>query len=282
MHFLDTSILRHKIHGSSKYKQYLSEQIGDKDVYVSKYVKMEFNRSFLCNLINFYFTLHMPCYKTVSDAVAVWSDRFKSSELKAIIQFIAIYLSTHNLDLNDIKEKNKSLRLIESYIKRIALTTQGHFKDIGTNSARCGLADIELGTSDEMTAYDDIQKFKENFDNKSKHGNECNVAKFLMVKFKSQVKKYIDSADKISSPSSSKNRGFVNIANSLKLIQDGKEGCSCKVCEKIGDVIVALEMPPNMRMETVDYSFEHLCPLINKKVFRHPSQIKIVENAPQE
>jgi hypothetical protein len=275
-HFLDTSILRLKIHGISKYKEYLNSQFGSDNLYVSKYVKMEFNRSFLCNIIDFYFTLHMPSYKTISDAMAVWSDKFKASQLKAIIQFTGMLFSSNELNLNDAKDKAKALRILESYIKRIALVTQSDFKDIGTDSTRCGLANLILHCSCDNKAYDDIRKFKEHFDDKNRHQNKCSIGYFFKQRFISQVKMYIDRADKISSPGSNSNRGFVNIASKLKLILNGDEQCSCKMCERIGDCVIALEMPLSMQMETVDYSYEHLCPPLNKKYYRHPSQQKLM------
>ena len=67
--FLDSSVLRLLFHGTREYKKYLSSQLAGGDTYISKFVQMEFRRSFLRSLMNFIETLDMPHIETIDDAL---------------------------------------------------------------------------------------------------------------------------------------------------------------------------------------------------------------------
>jgi hypothetical protein len=56
-----------------------------------------------------------------------------------------------------------------------------------------------------------------------------------------------------------------------KVIRDCKLGQTIQNCAKLGDVIIAIEMPKKCTMLTFDRSFESLCPLMGKTVKRLPS-----------
>jgi hypothetical protein len=87
-HFLDTSVARSLLLATQTYKQYLTSQLENHPLYVSNYVQMEMKRSYLMNIISFYFILRLETINTIGDALAFWSNRFKSSELKAILQLV--------------------------------------------------------------------------------------------------------------------------------------------------------------------------------------------------
>lgn len=87
-HFLDTSVLRSLLLGTQVYKQYFKSQFTDQQLYISNYVQMEMKRSYLINLISFYFVLRLETINNIGDAITLWSNRFKASELKAILQLI--------------------------------------------------------------------------------------------------------------------------------------------------------------------------------------------------
>ncbi len=80
-HFLDTSVARSLLLGTQAYKQYFNSQFGDQPLYISNYVQMEMRRSYLINLISFYFVLRLDTINNIGDALALWSNRFKTSEL---------------------------------------------------------------------------------------------------------------------------------------------------------------------------------------------------------
>ena len=50
----------------------------------------------------------------------------------------------------------------------------------------------------------------------------------------------------------------------------GERACDCKRCEKIGDAIIALDAPRDLRLEHTDSSFDYLCPSIKQPHYKHP------------
>lgn len=94
-HFLDTSVARSLLTGTAAYKSYLNSELGNERRYVTSFVPMEVRRSFLDAAINFYFTLEMPSILNVDDALKLWSDNFKGSRLKAVLQLIGGLMKAH-------------------------------------------------------------------------------------------------------------------------------------------------------------------------------------------
>ena len=120
-HFLDTSVARSKLLGTQTYKQYFESQFADQPLYISNYVQMEIKRSYLINLISFYFVLRLETINNIGDAIALWSNRFKTSELKAILQLIPQLFSTHQLNFSSPQDKELALSILAIYIKRFEL-----------------------------------------------------------------------------------------------------------------------------------------------------------------
>lgn len=58
-YFLDTSVMRSLLLSTQAYQQYLESQLTDKKLYISNYVQMEIIRSYLVNIISFYFVLNL-------------------------------------------------------------------------------------------------------------------------------------------------------------------------------------------------------------------------------
>lgn len=70
----------------------------------------------------------------------------------------------------------------------------------------------------------------------------------------------------------------MKIAEKLDAILREEVLPSCKQCEAIGDAVISLEVPQGMCLEHSDYSFDHLCEVIEKPHFRHPSEKALIRN----
>lgn len=65
--------------------------------------------------------------------------------------------------------------------------------------------------------------------------------------------------------------------NNLKeILNSGAMACDCKRCEKIGDVVIALNAPRNLQLQHIDNSFDYLCPPIKQLHQKHPSENEIL------
>ena len=107
-----------------------------------------------------------------------------------------------------------------------------------------------------------FRDFLEKFNDTKKNRKDCKIEIFLLKTFKLRLEEYVRHAKNLSNPKKKENIGFTRIANNLdKILAREGDVCSCKLCESIGDVVIALEAEREMRLECTDYSFDHLCPL---------------------
>lgn len=282
-HFLDTSVLRPMLLGSRIYREYFSDQFGQDNLYISRYVKMEFRRSFIKALIDFYFMLDMPQMRTIDDAFSLWSEKFRTSELKAILQIAGQLFATQSLSTSNPHHKKKALIELARLIKRYQIKLNGKFKDTATDTPRCARGGVTLNLK--MTDLDSIKKslreFVDKFNDVDNCRNNCRIDTFLLTRRKTTVERYVELGNK--SPKNDDTKGFKKIAENFEeVLQNGSKSCTCKRCEKIGDAVIALDAPRDMTLEHTDSSFNHLCPPIAQPHRHHRSQTAIVNLATQK
>lgn len=280
-YFLDTSVLRPVLLGSKTYRKYFEEQFKNGRRYVSDYVLMEFKRSYLRNVLNFYFMLDMPSIETVGDAFVCWSNKFKSSELKAILQFVGQLADTFKFNVSDPKDKQKILRQIGLYVKRVEIKSRKVFKNIGKNETDCHRAKVPFQSQSDSNMTEMFRNFLQEFNDKTACRSKCSIATFFLNRYQDQVKDFIKYADKLPNPGKTENKGFIKIISKLKETQ-GEKDFSCHLCEAIGDAVIVLESPRDIRLEHTDYSFDHLCPIINQPHYKHPSETSILKNLSED
>ncbi|WP_017654888.1 hypothetical protein [Fortiea contorta] len=122
-----------------------------------------------------------------------------------------------------------------------------------------------------------LKQFADEFGDVETCRSKCQIDQFLLVQYRSEIEQLVEQADQL--PKNSNTRGFINIAKNLKeILTSCAAACNCKRCEKIGDVVIALNAPRNMQLEHTDNSFDYLCPPINQPHYKHPSETQIVTN----
>ncbi len=262
--------------GTSAYRAYFSREFGTERLYVSPFVKMEFRRSFILALISFYSVLDMEHIRTVEDAFTFWSNEFKTSRLKAVLQFAGKMFATEKLSFSNPADKPKALLAVGRIIKRI----NAHFSvftDIGINSPRCARANVPLNI-ELSRLWADLKSFADKFTDVETCRSNCTVDTFLLNKHAGKIRKYIQIANGLKSEKTTD--GFKKIAENLKQIeQKGSSACSCNRCEKIGDAIIAMDTLPDYILEHTDFSYNNLCELIGQPHRLHPSETAVIRSS---
>ena len=276
-HFLDTSVARSLLLATQAYKQYLNLQLENGSLYISNYVQMEMKRSYLMNIISFYFILRLETINTIGDALAFWSNRFKTSELKAILQLVPQLFSTHKLDFTSPQDKEKALQILGIYIKRFELILRKKYVNTGQDGTACARAVVPLKVDLENMA-EGLKQFADDFGDVETCQSQCQIGQFLLERYRSEIEIYIQQASQL--PKNNNTKGFLKIVDNLKEIREqGATACSCKRCEKIGDAVIALDAPRQMRLEHTDNSFNYLCPPIEQPHHKHPSENQILTDS---
>src|SRR5258708_4557083 len=148
-HFLDASVARPMMTGSTAYKKYFKSLFDGRPKHVSSYVSMEFRRSFIRTAIEFHSLLTLPTIETIGDALSFWSEKFHTGAHKAIEQLMAGILDTQSFsraESNDLKKFRKAVALrIMNYDGLWRKT----FTELGHDSTRCARARPSLEESAE-------------------------------------------------------------------------------------------------------------------------------------
>jgi len=267
-HFVDTSIARPMVHGTTEYKRYLNGEISE-NRYVSPFVGMEFRRSLIQSLIHFHTVLSLQSIQTVGDAFKLISQSYASSELKASLTLAAGLFDLRGIGQNDQSSKQKALHAVADIIIRMNALFEGLFKNHGQDATRCARATVELKAKPE-TASEDFERFSEKFQDTDFCRSQCSVDVFFQ-KNKAAVESYVQLAKQ--SKKTADNAGFQKITENLeRILAKGGSACSCSRCERVGDAIIALDAPREMQLEHLDKSFDYLCPPIKQPHRKHLSE----------
>lgn len=259
--FLDTSIARSTLTGTSKYKKYLKGEFGKDKLYVSQFVKMEFRRSFLINLVEFFLFLDLPYISSVEEAFKGWSHKFKTSQLKAIIQICTELFISEKVALADPNDKQKALDALVRLIKRYHFLIEG-YTDVGVDTPRCARARVPLQIRT-PTVRQDLRRFVQTFNDVAKCRSNCVVNDFLLKKNLTVVNRFTTRAKSLKHEKET--QGFLKIVSNLDVVlTKGDSACSCKRCEKIGDAIIAIDTPKGFSVQHSDYAFDQLCDELGK------------------
>jgi hypothetical protein len=236
---------------------------------------MEIKRSYLMNLISFYFILRLDAISTIGEAISLWSNRFKGSELKAVLQFIPQLFGDYQLRANNTADKENSLFVLANHIKRFELLLRTRFQVIDDATVcRRALVPLKVDLNDPTPG---LRAFISEFGDVKTCRSRCQIDQFLLQHYRSEVEALVEIAKKL--PRNTNTRGFLNIVTNLqKILADGAAACDCKRCEKIGDAVIALNATRDMQLEHTDISFDYLCPPINQLHYKHPSENQVVMN----
>ena len=212
-YFLDTSVMRSLLLSTQVYQQYLQSQLTNQELYISNYVQMEIKRSYLINIISFYFVLNLNGINTIGDAFALWSNKFKGSELKAILQVIPQLFNDRQLNFSNSRDKEKAISLLAIYIKRFNLLIQARFKNTNDLTS-CARALVTLDVDDYNNPEPGFKKFLLEFGDTKTCRSKCKIDQFILVHYRNDIEKLIEVASKL--PKNTNTRGFLNIASLFK------------------------------------------------------------------
>lgn len=266
-HFLDTSVLRPILSSPPKVKAYYKSVLkGEK--YTSEYVNMEFLRGYINSAIEFYFLLAMPQYESFSDVLHIWSSKFQIREHKNIEIMIASLLK-HN---NCLDNKEKSLKVLADYIRRLVGKLQNTFKNIGNDSTYCPKGKLRI-SSNYHKLIETLHSFHDTLCDNEQYRN-CKINEFIKQKNKASIERIIGNVG----VTNGKNKaGFNKLVSNLKSVEETKD-ITCAYCAKLGDAIIAILSIDDWSLEHTDYSFNYLCKILGKKHRIHPYDKKIMDS----
>ena len=270
LHFIDTSVLRHLLCATTKAREYYKSALGPKK-YVCGYIHMEFVRAFVITLVEYYFVLAMPHIKHVEDANIFWSNKFQSRKLSGVLMLVQPLFGSRPIDFSSTEDKPRALRFLADYIRRLVAKVHTLYADTGADSTRCARP-TKLTHYDPTDTDGSLSEFWNAFKDSSSARANCSIDHCLLQTHKSEVQLLLrDDPPRMDSD----RKGYDKLINSLAELVKTPGKLSCASCARIGDAVISLLCPPNMRLEHTDFSFDYSMALLKKKHFRHPSEISL-------
>lgn len=227
----------------------VSKMIGDGRVEVSRFVRMEYLRGFILNLIEFYFLIEES--ETVSDALIEWSQKVhQERKLKVILATIHTWLADHE----DWQAKDKSLRRLGDEIIRLVYTFDETFPQASKDPLKCQLGRVYFPkrTFDEDMLLDFYDRFK----TIQRSIPSCDLCEFRAVQRRSLGAKKIDLYSQTRRNEFRRFKGYVTQAERLEAVETTSDTApKCSRCERLGDSIIALHIRPKVTLVTADRAF---------------------------
>ncbi len=199
------------------------------------------------------------------DAIATYKDNFKTRENGILIGAVSRLLAEGDIS----NSKLKALTNLEALILNCLQDFRSMVKDFVENKTKCPLAKTSIITG--STGFAD-------FVEQIKCEANCTIAQFW--KSHKGILRLLTCED--TGDKHKKNKGFAKMLPVLyEVLQDHDRGQMKRNCAKLGDAIIAIEMPRKCTMLTFDKSFESLCPLMGKEVHRLPPLSELKKGAAQ-
>ncbi len=244
--FLETSVPRNLFFGHSLQREDVKKHLGRAKCWSSHYVRMEYKRSVVKTLIDLY---HVALEEdSPSDALTFFSQSYKIREAKTVLSAVGELAKEPDILNNKEKFLIKLQMLIASAERHL-----DNVVEFVKNETDCPLA--KASTSKNYKTFLDEISCRTN----------CDVDS-LWHKSKPQIRQLTSVEARADHGS---NDGFTK---HLQVVESAIDNPSAPKsilnCKKVGDFVIALEMPRGLRMLTTDRAFEAICAVLKKDFVR--------------
>jgi predicted nucleic acid-binding protein len=263
--FLDTSAVIYYRHGHTLMQAAVREVIGDGVVHVSPFVRMEYLRGVILNLIDLYFLLAES--PSVGDALIDWGQKVQQErKLKIVLMTVHHWLVADE----DWQSQERSLERLGELIVEFIEDFDEAFPSLPTDPLRCQLGRVAL--SPNPSEEEMLRQFQHQFRAIQAGIPECRLCRFRQVQQRRLARQKIEVHSAAQRQMFADNLGYVRQAERLEEAATSPEQQpSCRWCERLGDAIIALHAPARAPLLTADRTFLPFGQLLNRDVRLLPS-----------
>lgn len=271
--FLETSGVIYHRHGHSLMQRAVEEATKDGWVQVSRFIRMEYLRGVVVNLIDLYFLVKES--DSVNDANIEWSQKVNQErKLKVFILAMSQWLVGHE----DWQDKDKSLRRLGDLIVRLVYEFDDIFKDVTTDPLSCSLGKVSFPRR--IFNEDMLLTFYEQFRAIQDGTPNCLLCRFKSRFLAALTKRNVDLYSDTQRQSHSKNKGYVQQAERLEKVLNSQATLpKCRFCERLGDTIIILQSPGKAILVTADRAFLAFGEILKREIRRLPSLAELKRQA---
>lgn len=263
--FLETSGAIYHRHGHPLMQSAVQEVTKDGWVQTSIFIRMEYLRSVVLNLIELYFLVKES--DSVSDALIEWSQKVNQErKLKIVLMTMRQWLLGHE----DWQNTEKSTRRLGDLIVRLVFDFDRIFKDQAKDRLRCRLGRVHFPR---RTFHEDLLlRFYERFRTIQTSIPACDLCRFKEGQKRAVTGKGIDLYSEAQRQKFGSFRGYVAQAERLEEVAVTVETTpKCRWCERLGDSIIMLQTPKKAVLVTADRAFVAFGHILGREVRLLPS-----------
>jgi hypothetical protein len=263
--FLETSGVIYHRHGHSLMQAAVQKAIGNGLVEVSNFIRMEYLRGVVVNLVDLYFLIKIS--DSISDALIDWSQKvMQERKLKVVLMTISKWI----VGQEDSENKDKSMRRLGDLIVRLVYefdeTFQGRCKD----RLKCRLGNLRFPRH--AFSEDMLLRFYERFKAIQNGIPDCLLCPFRAKQQAELTRRRIDLHSATQQQTFAKNKGYVQQAKNIVVALASTDTLpKCRWCEQLGDTIIVLQAPAKAIIVTADRAYEAFGKILNREIRRLPS-----------
>jgi hypothetical protein len=263
--FLETSGVLYERHGHTLMRAAVTNASSDGRVEVSNFIRMEYLRGVILNLIELYFLIKDE--DSVSNALITWSQKVhQERKLKVVLMTISQWLT----DQEDWRAKGKSMRRLGDEIVRLVYTFDEVYRARTRDDLRCELGKVlfpqrVFNETMLLDFYDRFRRIQRSIP-------RCDLCAFRARQQQSLLAQRIDLCSPARREEFRAYKGYVAQAERLEAAAATSENVpSCRWCEQVGDSIIALHMPKKATLVTADRAFLPFGQMLRREVRMLPS-----------
>ena len=238
---VETSAVRAKVGPSTpEHMQAFDRATASYTLYTSCYVRMEFVRRWICTFSEMAITVAR--FDKVAAALVYLEQSFSPREVKAYIACIA-ELESSGISLTSDSAAEEFARSAFHWLRRFDRLFPSRIQ----NRSHCRRGNKVLDISSFANILDELASFTKSFRSPV---TDCEVNRFL--KLSNTKSEAYSLANKIAEKDVSCMKSLLKYVNQNTHI-------TCTECERIGDVVIALEQTRSFTLAHIDNSFSYLC-----------------------
>jgi hypothetical protein len=263
--FLETSGVIYHRHGNSLMRAAVKDAVGDGLLEVSNFIRMEYLRAVVVNLIDLYFLIKES--DSVNDALIDWSQKVKQErKLKVVLITIPQWI----VDQEDSRSKDKSLRRLGDLIVRLVYEFDEVFPGRSKDYLKCQLGRVHFPRA--TFSEDMLLRFYERFRGVQSGRPDCLLCCFKARQQANAIRRGIDLYSPAQRLNYAKYTGYVQQAERIEAAVASEDtAAACRWCERLGDTIIVLQAPPGAILVSADKAFEAFGQILNRPVRLLPS-----------
>ncbi len=263
--FLDTSAVFYHRHGHSLMQGAVQQAVGNGLLEVSNFIRMEYLRGVVINLIDLYFLIKES--DSVSDALIDW---FQKVNQERKLKIVGMTMRGWLLGHTDWQDKGKSMRRLGDEAVRLVFEFDRIFSGRSLDRLECQLGGVQFPRR--AFSEDMLLEFYEQF-----KAIQTSIPACLLCRFKSKqrnqlTRRGIDLYSPLQQQKYAANKGYVQQAQRLFVALASQDPVpKCRWCEQLGDTVIILQAPAKATLVTADRAFLAFGDILNREIRLLPS-----------